>query len=121
MIDPWLDAALGRVADGVRAGRLASLTWAEAGDRLRALGEVELVYLPDGGVEIRNLGGTAIDGLTLSVPVPPEVELSVEGDGPLGREDEAGQARVWFDLRAGARAVLRASDRLVPLPFLPYP
>ena len=121
VIDPALDAALGRVESHVRAGRLASLTWAEAGDRLRALGEIEVTYLPDGGAELRNLGPSAVDGLTVSVPVPPEVELSVDGAGPLGRDDDGGLARVWLDLPAGGRAVIRASDRLLPLPFLPYP
>lgn len=121
VIDPALDAALGRLASRARAGRLASLTWAEAGDRLRALGDVQVVYLPDGGAEIRNLGPTPLRGLTLSVAVPPEVELSVDGEAPLGREDDGGVARVWLDLPAGGRAVLRAFDRLVPLPFLAYP
>jgi hypothetical protein len=121
VIDPALDAALGRLADHVRAGRLASLTWAQAGARLRDLGEVEVVYLPDGGAEIRNLGTSPLAGLTLSVPVPPEVDLSVDGEAPLGRQDDTGVARVWLDLPAGGRAVLRAFDRFVPFPFLPYP
>jgi hypothetical protein len=120
VIDPALDAALGRIADRVRAGRLASLTWAEAGDRLRALGEVEVVYRPDGAAEIRNLGPTAIAGLTLWIPAPPEVELDLDG-APLAREDAPDFARVWLDLPAGGRAVLRAYHRLLPLPFLPYP
>lgn len=121
VIDPSLDAALGRIAEHVRAGRLASLTWAQAGDRLRALGEVEVVYRPDGGLELRNLGASPLDGLTLSVAVPPEVELSVDGAAPPGREDDGAVARIWLDLPAGGRAVLRASRRLVPLPFLTYP
>ncbi|HTN51871.1 MAG TPA: hypothetical protein VML50_05670, partial [Anaeromyxobacter sp.] len=121
VIAPALDAGLERIADRVRAGRLASLTWAEAGDRLRALGDVEVVYRPDGAAEIRNLGPTPIAGLTLSIPVSPEVELFVDGIPPLGREDAADSARVWFDLPAGGRAVLRAYERLAPLPFLPYP
>ncbi len=121
LLDPALDAALARIAEHVRAGRLASLTWAEAGDRLRALGDVELAYLPDGALELRNPGPTAVAGLTLSIPVPPEVELSVDGAAPVAREDDQGGARIWLDLPAGGRAVLRAFDRLVPLPFLPYP
>jgi hypothetical protein len=120
-IDPALDAALGRIAQRVRAGRLASLTWVEAGDRLRALGDLQLVYLPDGGAEIRNLGGSALRALTLSVPVPPEVDLSVDGEPPLGRQDEAGVARVWLDLPAGGRAVLRAFRQFAPVPLLAYP
>jgi hypothetical protein len=120
-IDPALDAALGRIAGHVRAGRLASLTWVDAGDRLRALGDLEVVYRPDGAAEIRNLGDARLRGLTLSLPVPPDVELSVDGEPPPGRQDEAGVARVWLDLPAGGRAVLRAFRDYAPIPFLPYP
>ncbi len=120
-IDPALDAALGRIAAHVRAGLLASLTWVDAGDRLRALGDLEVVYRPDGAAEIRNLGDSRLRGLTLSLPVPPEVELSVDGEPPPGRQDEAGVARVWLDLPAGGRAVLRAFRDFAPVPFLPYP
>jgi len=121
VLDPALDAALARVAEHVQAGRLASLTWTEAGDRLRALGELELVYLPDGGVEIRNLGASDLGGLTVAIPVSPEVELSVDGAPPPGREDLPGGARIWLDLPAGGRATIHAFERLVPLPFLAYP
>ena len=41
--------------------------------------------------------------------------------GALSREDAPGGARVWFDLPAGGRAVLRAYDHFAPLPFLPFP
>lgn len=120
VIDPAFDAALARVADHVQAGLLASLTWSEAGDRLRALGDVELAYLPDGGVELRNRGDTDLPGLTLAIPVPPEVDLALDGGAPLEREDGAGGTRVWLDLPAGGRAVLRAAEQFVPLPFLPF-
>jgi hypothetical protein len=120
-LDPALEAALARIEAHVREGRLASLTWSSAGDRLRALGEVELAYLPDGGLEISNRGATPLPGLTLAVPVPPEVELALEGGGALTRVDTQGGARVWFDLPAGGRAVLRATDHLLPLPFLAPP
>jgi hypothetical protein len=121
VLDPAFDAALARIAEHARRGLLASLTWVEAGDRLRALGDVEVAYLPDGGVEVRNHGEVPLPGLTLSVPVPPEVELILDGGAPLARQDGPGGARVWFDLPAGGRAVLHASHRYVPLPFLPYP
>ncbi len=121
VIAPALDAALARLQRRVRAGLLASLTWREAGDRLRALGEVQVSYLPDGAVEVLNLGATALPGLTLAVPVPPEVELSLDGAPPLARVDGDGEARVWLDLPPGGRSVLRAFDRLAPLPFLTSP
>jgi hypothetical protein len=121
VIDPALDGALVRLSEHVRAGRLASLTWAEAGDRLRALGEVQVTYLPDGAAEIWNHGDTRLAGLTVAVKVAPEVELTVDGAPPAGRDDADGRARIWFDLSPGGRAVLRAFDRLVPLPFVQFP
>jgi hypothetical protein len=120
-IDPALDAAFARLAARVRDGRLASLTWTEAGDRLRALGDLEVAYRPDGAAEVWNHGTAPLVGLTVAIPVAPEVELSVNGAPPLGRDDQAGQARIWFDLPPGGRAVLRAFDRLAPLPFLAFP
>jgi hypothetical protein len=117
VIDPDLDAALGRLAARVRAGAVASLTWAEAGDRLRALGEVEVAYRPDGAAEIRNLGEAAIEGLTVAVPEE-GIDLAVDGGRPARRADVPGWSRIWFDLAPGARAVLRASRRVMPLPFL---
>jgi hypothetical protein len=120
-LDPALEAALARLQAHVRAGRLASLTWAEAGDRLRALGDLEVVYRLDGGVELRNPGAIDLPGLTVRVGVPPEVTLFLDSGAPLGREDGDGGARVWFDLPAGGSAVLHAYDRFVPLPFLAYP
>jgi hypothetical protein len=119
VIHPALDGALARVAAHVRAGRLASLAWAEAGDRLRALGEVEVVYRSDGGAEIVNHGAEAIRALTVSLPAE-GLEVAVQGAVVLGREDEAGSARLWFDLGAGERAVLRVADRLAPVPLLPF-
>ncbi|HET6436478.1 MAG TPA: hypothetical protein VFG59_00350 [Anaeromyxobacter sp.] len=120
-IDPALDAALARLADHVRAGRLASLTWAAAGDRLRALGEVEVVYRPDGGAEILNLGDEPLPGLSLALPVSPKVDLALDGQPPPERQDDAGGARIWFDLPAGGRVVLRAYEATRPLPLLSYP
>ena len=51
--------AQARIAAHARAGRLASLTWAQAGDRLRALGDVEVIYRPDGAAEVHNHGAAA--------------------------------------------------------------
>lgn len=118
-IHPALDAAFARVAARVRAGRLASLSWVEAGDRLRALEGIEVAYRPDGSAEIRNRGPADVAALTLSLPAA-GLEIAAEGAVLLGREDEDGLARVWLDLAAGERAVLRAWDALVPVPLLPY-
>ena len=121
VIDPALDSALVRLATHVHAGRLVSLTWAEAGDRLRALGDVQVSYLPDGAAEVLNHGDASLPALTVAVPVAPEVELTVSGAPPSGRDDESGVARIWFDLPPGGRVVLRAFDRLRPMPFLSFP
>lgn len=118
-IHPALDAALARLAARVAAGRLASLAWAETGDRLRALGDVEVLYRPDGSAEVRNHGAAALSGLTVSLPAA-GLEIAAEGALLLGRDDEEGWARVWFDLAGGEKVVLRAWDALVPVPLLPF-
>lgn len=124
-IAPELDAALARIAARVAAGSLASLTWAEAGDRLRALGDVAVEYLPDGAALIRNEGDWPLPGLTVGVPcgAPEEaLELAVDGPVPAVRADLPGWSRIAFDLPPGGAVVLRAfrGDPLggdaVPLP-----
>jgi hypothetical protein len=117
-IHPALDAALARVAARVRAGRVASLAWAEAGDRLRALGDVEVTYRPDGSAEVHNRGAEPIAALTVSLPVA-GLEVAVEGAALLGREDDGRDARLWFDLGAGEKVTLRAWDGLDAVPLLP--
>jgi hypothetical protein len=118
-IHPALDAAFARLAARARAGRLASLAWAEAGDRLRALGDVEVSYRPDGAAEVRNRGAAAIRALTVALPAA-GLEVAVEGAALLGRAEEDGWARLWFDLPAGEHAVLRVYDGLVPVAILPF-
>lgn len=117
-LDPALDAALGRLAEHVRLGRLASLTWADAGERLRALGDLEVVYLADGSAEVSNRGSRLLGGLTLTVPAG-GLELSVEGAEVQGGDGDAEHTRVWFDLPPGATALVRAEQRGLPVPFLP--
>jgi hypothetical protein len=119
VIDPDLDAALARLAARAAAGRLASLTWVETGDRLRALGDVEVAYRADGAAEIRNLGEAPLAGLTVALPAA-GLDLDLTGALLAGREDDGGWTRLWFDLPPGGRAVLRASDAFVPVPLLPF-
>ncbi len=120
VVHPALDRAFARLAAHVRSGRLASLVWVDAGDRLRAIGDVEVTYLPDGGAEIRNHSPVGIESLTLSVPAA-GLELALEGAALLGREnDDDGSARVWFDLPAGEGVILRAWDGVSPVPLLPF-
>jgi hypothetical protein len=115
-IHPALDAALARVAAHADAGRLASLTWAEAGDRLRALGDVEVTYRVDGAAEVHNRGADPIAALTVSLPAA-GLDVAVEGAAVIGREDEGADARIWFDLGPGEKVTVRAWDgvRAVPL------
>jgi len=107
-LDPAFDAALARLAHHVTDGRLASLTWREAGDRLLALADVEVTYFGDGSARIHNRGMAAVSGLTVAVPAK-GVKLTITG-APLGgeRHDE-GRATAWFDLPAGAVVTLSSS------------
>lgn len=117
-IHPALDAALARVAARVRAGRIASLAWAEAGDRLRALGDVEVTYRSDGSAEVHNRGADPIAALTVSLPAA-GLEVALEGAALLGREDEGADARLWFDLGPGEKVTLRVWDDWRAVPLLP--
>lgn len=119
-IAPGLDRALARIQERVAAGALASLTWAEAGERLRALGDVEVAYRADGSVDIRNGGEWPLPGLTVGVPEA-GLELVVDGAGPVARVDLPGWSRAAFDLPPGGRVRLRASrdgagGAIIPLP-----
>jgi len=116
-LDPAFDAALGRLAGRARAGKIASLTWAEAGSRLRALAEVEVTYRADGAAEVANRGTAAVPGLTVAVPAP-DLELEVEG-AEVEDSERGAATRAWFDLPAGASVVVRASRAGVPVPLLP--
>lgn len=117
VLDPALDAALGRLGRRAREGRLASLTWAEAGDRLRALADVDVAYLPDGAARVENRGAAPLLGLTLAVPA--EVELAVEGAAVMGHAAKPGRSRLWLDLAPGASALVRARRGGAPAAFLP--
>jgi len=116
VLDPELDQALARIGRHVRAGRLASLTWAEAGDRLRALAEVHVAYLPDGSARVENRGAAPLLGLTLAVPA--EVDLQIAGAAVAGRSAERGRTRAWLDLAPGGAALVRATRGGAPSPFL---
>ncbi len=113
-LDPDFDEALGRVAERVRAGTMASLTLDEAAGRLRDLGSVQVRYRADGAAVVENLGERDLAGLTVSVPAG-GIDLAVEGAGVLGRSSEEGSSRVWFDLPAGGRALVRAGHGDLPL------
>jgi hypothetical protein len=120
VIDPALDEALARLASRVADGRLASLTWVEAGDRLRALGDVEVRYLADGGAEVVNRGDFTLGGLTVALPAT-GLQLWVDGEPAEARQEVAGASRIWFDLPARGRRVVRATRGLIPVPLLPPP
>jgi len=115
-IDPDLDAALARLARHVERGTLASLTWSDAGDRLRALGDVEITYRPDGSAAVANRGPLDLPGFTLLVPAEPGRVWWVDGRPAAGL---AAGGRIWFDLPAGAVRQVRATSRLEPATLWP--
>jgi hypothetical protein len=115
-IDPALDAGLERAARRVRAGSLATLTLREAGDRLRALASVRVVYLADGGARVENHGEAAVSALQLELLG--EAALEVEGPEAGGHVRGDGHAHVWFDLGPGQAAEVHARGADGPLPFL---
>jgi hypothetical protein len=113
-IAPELDAALALLAGRAAAGRIASLTLAEAGDRLRALGELEVRYREDGSAEVINHGAADLRALTIAATAT-GLELWVDG---LPAPGDAAGARIWFDVPARSARVVRASRRLDPVALL---
>jgi hypothetical protein len=118
VVDPDLDDAFARLATRVRSGRLASLTWDEAGTRLRALGELEVRYRADGGAELTNHGTAGLTALTVALPAT-GLELWLDGAPLTSRQDEDGLTRAWFDLPAGATRRFTATRALAPVALLP--
>jgi len=115
-IDAGLDQAFARLAARAAEGRLASLTWAAAGDRLRALGEVALRFAEGGLVAVvENRGAEDLPGLTLSVPAG---GLAFTVDGQPAAGDAEGR-RCWFDLPAGSRREVRAWRGAAHVSLLP--
>jgi hypothetical protein len=114
VIAPELDEALARLACRVDQGRLASLTWSDAGDRLRALGEVELRYREDGSAQVINHGAAPVAGLTLLAPVR-GLEWWIDGRPAA---TDPGRTRLWFDLPAGGSVVVQATRLLRRVPLL---
>ena len=112
-LDPLVDQALGRIEARVRAGTLASMTLVEAAERLRDLGEVEVRYLDDGAAEVDNHGALPIPGFTVAVPAG-GMELTADGARVDGSASEPDRTRIWFDLPAGGRVVVRAGQGALP-------
>jgi hypothetical protein len=79
-----------------------------------------VTYRPDGSAEVHNHGADPLAGLTVSLPAA-GLEVALEDAALLGREDEAAETRVWFDLGPGEKATLRVWDGLEPVPLLPRP
>ena len=118
VIDQALDEALARVGARVRAGTLASLTWREAGDRLRALGDVEVRYFPDGTTVIENHGTADLTNLTITIATG-NAEFAIEGAAVIGTHKEANHSTVWFSLPKSVRVKLSASLDGRKFPLLP--
>jgi len=103
---PVIDEALARLEDHVSSGRLASLTWRDAGDRLLALENVGVHYAPDGIITIENSGDDAIAGLTLAVPVS-GATISLDGVPFLGQRSSEKRTTFWLDVPPHARVRLQ--------------
>ncbi len=115
-LDAKLEEAFARLEAHVNTGRLASMTWRDAGDRLVALGEVDVSYGADGSAVVTNRGATEIKALTIAVPL--EAGLTVDGAVASDARHEDARTTLWFDLPAGAHAVVHASRAGAPLPFV---
>ena len=77
-------------------------------------------YLADGGAEVLNRGEAGLGGLTVSLPAA-GLTLWVDGEPVPERQEVAGRSRIWFDLPAHGRRVVRATRGLTPVPLLPPP
>ncbi|HVO30283.1 MAG TPA: hypothetical protein VMV18_06090, partial [bacterium] len=116
-IDEKLDGALARLETREKAGALLTIPWRDAGDRLVALSHVEIEWRADGAAVLRNHGTADLAALT--VAVPGDVEIAVEGATASPVRHEPGRTTVWFDVPAGAAGiVVRATRGGVPVPLL---
>lgn len=118
VIDHAFDEALARVGTRVHASTIASLTWREAGDRLRALGDVETRYLPDGTAVIENHESADLTNLTIAIPIG-QAEISTEGVAVAGARQESNRSTIWFTLRKDVRVKLSVTVAGRRVPFLP--
>jgi len=80
-----------------------------------ALGDVVLRHLEDGAVEVANRGQADLVGLTLAVPAA-GLAWTVDGAPVAG---DADGRRIWFDLPAGERRLVRARRGEAPASLLP--
>jgi len=115
-IEPALDAGFARAGARVRSGTLASLTLAEAAQRLRDLSALRIRYLPDGTARVEHHGEALLHALTLGM----EGEAALEVEGALHGGHPAGgsRSRVFFDLAPGEAVTIRAHGAEGPVPFL---
>ena len=119
-IEPALDAGLARLGERVAAGSIASLTWQEAGERLRALDAIRVTYLADGRARVENAGKTSITGLTVALPLArPQEGVTLSAAGAAGSRSDPGRSTLWLDLAAGASVELAARKGDTAFPLLP--
>ncbi|MBI5070947.1 MAG: hypothetical protein HZB56_22220 [Deltaproteobacteria bacterium] len=115
-IHPALDRGLARAQRRVERGSLAPLTLAEAGDRLRALRGVRVLYLADGAALVENRGPAPVPMLQLHRDG--SVALRAEGPEGGGHAQDAGESHLFFDLPPGESARVEAEGPEGPVPFL---
>ena len=117
-IDATLDKAFARVGTRIQAGTLASMTWRDAGDRLRRLGDITTRYRADGSVEVENHALTEVSGLTVAIPHG-NAEFTLVGGLAIGRRREAHRSTMWFSLPKSAHVKLTITVEGRKIPFLP--
>lgn len=116
-LDPGVDQALGRLAERARAGTTRTMTWRDAGDRLRALAGVTVTYEADGSATLRQTNGHVLDGLTVSVPRA-GVDVRVDGVPLLGSRHDADRTTAWLSLPPNGTAHVRLAGADGAVPFL---
>lgn len=115
-IAPELDAGLARAERRLRRGTMVAMTLRDAGDRLRALSDVHVVYLADGSARVENHGVRSVRGLTLSIEA--EGALEVEQAETGGHVAGVGRSRVFFDIGPGEALRVQLHGAVGPAHFL---
>jgi len=113
-LDPRFDALLAALDERQARGTLWVPTLGALADRLRAVADLSVTLLPDGGARLH--APRALDGASFVVDA--DVAVEIDGQPPKGIRSEGTQTVFWVDLPAGDTVVrLRRPD--APMPFLP--
>jgi len=103
-----LEGLLDDLQHRVEAGKLWMPTLAVLGDWLQQIDAARIRYAGDGSAEVTS--PVAMRGITLEVPG--DVDVRVDGQPPRGQRREATGTVFWFDLAAGVPARIELRDRV---------